>query len=131
MILVEGATSTNSLDYSSSLCFLDKYIIIYLINIHIHEIIISMMTNRKKLEQQLRALANGRRLQILSELHRRKRADVTTLASLLQISQEGVSQHLAVLFAVGIVERRKRGLHVFYRLSLPQEQLVRKVLDLL
>jgi DNA-binding transcriptional ArsR family regulator len=89
------------------------------------------MANRNTLERQLKALGSGRRLHILSELKRRKRADVSTIAKILGISQEGTSQHLDILSDEGIVVRSKRGLHAFYRLSLKQEQPVKKVIEML
>jgi len=85
----------------------------------------------KTLERQCKALANERRLLILKELKRRHTASVGALAKVIHISLKATSKHLAILKAADILESRKRGLTVFYRLSLDQHAPVSQVLALL
>jgi rhodanese-related sulfurtransferase len=63
-----------------------------------------------------RALASGRRLELLELLAQRKRT-VEDLARLAGMSVANTSQHLQVLRAARLVEVRKTGLHVTYRLA--------------
>lgn len=85
----------------------------------------------RMLERRLRALANGRRLQILQELKRRRSATVGTVAKSIHLTLKATSKHLQILANVDIVRRRKRGLHVIYRLALKQEEPMESVLRLL
>ncbi len=85
----------------------------------------------KTLERQLKALANERRLLILKELKKRRTASVGALAKIIHISLKATSKHLAILKAAGMLETRKRGLAVFYRLSLDQKEPSAHVLALL
>ncbi len=90
-----------------------------------------MAVNYRKLEKQLKAVSNARRLYILAFLKKQKGATVGEIAEAARLSGEGASQHLRILKMAGIVEHRKRGLYVNYRLSLKQEEPVKKVLSLL
>ena len=67
----------------------------------------------------LRALANDRRLAILSELGRGEHA-VGELQRLIGIGQSAVSQHLARLRAARLVSRRRDGQTIYYRLEKSQ-----------
>jgi ArsR family transcriptional regulator, zinc-responsive transcriptional repressor len=62
-----------------------------------------------------RALANPLRVEIVRELARGERA-VHELVEALEVSQPLVSQHLAVLRGVRLVERRRAGRYVTYHL---------------
>ena len=85
----------------------------------------------KTLERRLKAVASANRLRILKELKHRRTADVSTLARVLHLSIEATSLHLRRLHILDIIQFRKRGNRVFYRLSLHQEPPVRHVLSLL
>lgn len=61
----------------------------------------------------LKALGEPRRLEILQLLRERPRA-VGELAAEVDISQQAVSQHLAVLGSAGLVEARKEGTRSIY-----------------
>lgn len=61
-------------------------------------------------------LSNADRIRIVEELRGGER-DVGTLQSVLEISRPRVSQHLALLKAHRLVEERREGRHVFYRLT--------------
>lgn len=66
-----------------------------------------------------KALASGARLEIVEFLAQRERS-VEELARLAGISIANASQHLKVLKAAGLVESRKAGLRVIYRLASPE-----------
>ncbi len=61
-------------------------------------------------------LANPKRLQIVELLGRSERT-VSELAAELEIAQATTSQHLAVMRKSGVVETRKDGNFVYYRLA--------------
>ncbi len=64
-------------------------------------------------------LANPRRLHILDLLAEHERT-VTELAEELDMAQATTSQHLAVMRKAGVVETRKDGNFVYYRLADPR-----------
>ncbi len=64
-------------------------------------------------------LANAKRLQIVELLGKSERT-VSELAAELEIAQATTSQHLAVMRKTGVVETRKEGNFVFYRLADPK-----------
>lgn len=62
-----------------------------------------------------RALANAKRLEILSLL-RKKELSVNEITDSLKFRQSNISQHLNVLKNAGIVESRRIGKKIYYRL---------------
>lgn len=72
----------------------------------------------KLTEQVLKALAHRSRLQIVQFIGRGE-ACVTDLQRVVGSDMSTVSKHLAVLKNAGVVEDRKSGLQVFYRLRIP------------
>ncbi len=64
-------------------------------------------------------LANSKRLQIVDLLARTERT-VSDLAEALDIAQATASQHLSVMRKAGVVETRKDGNFVYYRLADPK-----------
>lgn len=64
-------------------------------------------------------LANPKRLQIIEILGKTERT-VSELAAELEIAQATTSQHLAVMRKSGVVETRKDGNFVFYRIADPK-----------
>ena len=60
------------------------------------------------------AFSDATRLKIIHALSKEELC-VHELATLLGAKQSGISQHLKTLWQSRIVERRKVGLHVFYR----------------
>ncbi|RME28428.1 MAG: ArsR family transcriptional regulator [Deltaproteobacteria bacterium] len=66
----------------------------------------------------LKALANESRLMIIDRLSRGE-CSVGELVKLVGSDQSTVSKHLAILRANGIVEDRREGNQVFYRLLTP------------
>lgn len=65
-----------------------------------------------------RALANEARLMIVDKLYE-KECSVGELTELIGLDQSTVSKHLSVLLSVGIVDKRKEGNLVYYRLMTP------------
>lgn len=63
-----------------------------------------------------RALADEGRIRALMALDGRGEVCVCQLTELLALCPSTVSKHLSVLAEAGLVERRKRGRWVFYRL---------------
>ncbi len=64
-------------------------------------------------------LANAKRLEIIDLLAEGEKT-VTELADNLGLAQAGTSQHLAAMRKVGMLETKKRGNFVFYRLADPK-----------
>lgn len=70
----------------------------------------------KQLAEFFRALSNNNRILIIEELADGEK-DVSSIAAALQLQQSAVSKHLAVLHIHKLVDERKEGRSVFYRLS--------------
>lgn len=64
-------------------------------------------------------LANPKRLEIIDLLAEREKT-VSELAEALGLAQAATSQHLAVMRKAGVVEARKEGNFVYYRLADPK-----------
>ena len=81
----------------------------------------------------LKALGEPRRLEIL-ELLRRGPLSVGEIADQVDVTQQAVSQHLAVLDRAGLVEARREGTRSVYVVRpagfAPVEAFVRKFWDL-
>lgn len=69
--------------------------------------------------QVLNIVANAKRLEVVLTLSSGEQS-VTQLASQIDISQSALSQHLAKMREAGVVEARRRGLAVYYRLAMPE-----------
>lgn len=67
--------------------------------------------------QTLSAISNPQRLQILCHLVNDKELSVTELLQRLPLSQSALSQHLARLRLVGLVETRKDKQTVYYSIA--------------
>ncbi len=65
----------------------------------------------------LRCLAHPVRLQILDLLERKGEMTVTEVYEGVGIEQAVASQHLSLMHDKGVLERRKDGVHVFYRIG--------------
>lgn len=65
---------------------------------------------------RFKALGEPARLAILNALRDRERT-VNDLVERTRLGQANVSKHLQQLHALGLVVRRKEGLHVHYRLA--------------
>jgi ArsR family transcriptional regulator len=79
----------------------------------------SLATDVRGFSRLFRALSDETRLRIVALLSHDELC-VCHLEEALRISQPKVSRHLATLRAAGVVEARRHGTWVYYRLS-PQE----------
>ncbi len=64
-----------------------------------------------------KALADGNRLRIIAALSRYPELCVCQITELLDLAMATVSRHISVLQNAGLVESRKDGRWVYYRLS--------------
>ncbi len=76
----------------------------------------NMKKSAKKAESVLKILANSKRLMILCHLTKGEKT-VGELATLVDLSQSALSQHLAKMRALDLVETDKRGQEVFYKVE--------------
>lgn len=81
--------------------------------------------HRKKFDNVLKSVANlfrilshPDRLRLIGLLHKSE-MDVGHLHELADISQSAVSQHLKLLKLNGIVDERREGKHIYYRIISP------------
>lgn len=81
-------------------------------------------SNAAMVAQLLRALANERRLMILCKLVEWGEASVTALAEAVGLSQSALSQHLARMREKGIVDFRREGQTLWYRVSEPRIEIL-------
>lgn len=72
----------------------------------------------------LRALANERRLMVLCKLVEWGEANVSSLAEAAGLSQSATSQHLAKMRDEGLVEFRRDGQTLWYRIADPRTELL-------
>jgi DNA-binding transcriptional ArsR family regulator len=82
-----------------------------------------MSMNEKRIFQMhaeiCKTLSNPIRLEILSKLRDGKKS-VNEIASLIEVRQATVSQHLAVLRQRGVVSTRREGINVYYDVANPK-----------
>jgi ArsR family transcriptional regulator len=87
-----------------------------------------MDTRLQQLEQLFRALADATRLRILGLLAGGE-VCVCHICETLAIPQPKASRHLAYLRRTGLVDTRRQGLWIHYRLAEPEDPTVRTVLS--
>jgi DNA-binding transcriptional ArsR family regulator len=87
--------------------------------------------NEKELEKTVKALANRRRLAILSYLKRNGEATVGDIANEIHLSFKATSKHLGILSSVDILEKDQRSLQVYYKLSSGQKPAARAIIHIL
>ncbi len=63
-----------------------------------------------------KVFSNPTRLEILNLLRDKERS-VTELIEKAGLSQANISQHLSIMKSKGIVEARRKGKHIYYRLT--------------
>lgn len=71
----------------------------------------------KKILQQTKALADGSRLRIIAALASYPELCVCQITEFLNLAMATVSRHISVLQNAGLVESRKDGRWVYYRLA--------------
>ena len=81
-------------------------------------------TRVPQLARVFKALGDETRVRIVHLLARRGELCVCDVESALEISQSKASRHLRYLEQAGIVEDRRRGIWVYYRLARPASAVV-------
>ncbi|MCA1743021.1 MAG: metalloregulator ArsR/SmtB family transcription factor [Desulfovibrionales bacterium] len=71
----------------------------------------------KRFLKYTKALADGNRLRIIAALSRYPELCVCQITELLELAMATVSRHISVLQNAGLVESRKEGRWVYYRLD--------------
>ena len=84
-----------------------------------------------KLERQLKAVANRRRLAILSFLKKNKFASVGEIAESIKLSFKATSKHLMILGNVEILEKEQDSLQMFYSISGRQTSVIKHLISIL
>ena len=84
----------------------------------------------EKAEVMLKMLANKNRLIILCSLVEKEKS-VGELQTLLSISQPLLSQHLAKMRQIGLVNTRRVGQTIFYSICSPETKAILEVLSTL
>jgi ArsR family transcriptional regulator len=64
-----------------------------------------------------KTFSNAKRLEVINALRDAKERTAGDLLKAIEISKANLSQHMAVLVEKGVVESRREGVSVFYRLS--------------
>lgn len=72
--------------------------------------------------EQLKAMANRRRLMVMCQLVEHGEMRVTDLAAAAGLSQSALSQHLAVLRESGLVAFRRASQVLWYRIADPRAE---------
>ncbi|MBI2582773.1 winged helix-turn-helix transcriptional regulator [Candidatus Azambacteria bacterium] len=85
----------------------------------------------KDLEKSLKALANRRRLAIITYLKKHREAPVKEVAGAIRLSFKATSKHLNILAGVDILEKDQRSLQMFYRLAPTQKPGIKHIIYLL
>jgi len=85
-----------------------------------------MAAHLKSMEQLFQALGDQTRLRILGLLLAGEIC-VCDIHDTLKISQPKASRHLAYLRRAGLVEARRQGLWMYYRLAAPRDALIETV----
>ncbi|MBU2213828.1 metalloregulator ArsR/SmtB family transcription factor [Patescibacteria group bacterium] len=89
------------------------------------------MNRGRILELQCKALGNAKRLNILIHLKDGSMESVSEIAQIISLRIKPTSKHLQKLEAAYLLERRKRGLHVYYHLPLKRPAVLKAVLKTL
>ncbi len=88
---------------------------------------VATQTHHDSLDHLFRALADPTRLRLLNLIADRE-VCVCYFVGILRISQPKVSRHLAYLRRAGIVEARRDGRWMHYRLAMPRETAAAEIL---
>lgn len=89
-----------------------------------------MQRNAAKAEAMLKLLANAKRLMILCHLVKGRKS-VGQLADLVGLSSSALSQHLAKMRGLDLVESDKQGQMVYYHISNPEVEAILSTLYLI
>jgi DNA-binding transcriptional ArsR family regulator len=89
------------------------------------------MNTYKKTAKIIKALANERRLRILSFLKSHKSRSVTAISGHIRLSLRSTSKHIGVLYAAGILEKQQTSTNVFCKIPSDIPPIARRIIDLL
>ena len=81
----------------------------------------------KKARRILKSFADDTRLRIINLLYR-ETLNVTELCRVIGASQSSVSKHLSRLRLTGIVNDKRKGFNVYYRLIKPEDRVERNLI---
>jgi ArsR family transcriptional regulator len=85
----------------------------------------------RDLISRFKALSEGMRLQILALLFRHGELCVCEVERFLEVSQSKASRHLRYLLHSGLVEDRRDGLWIYYRIAEPDNEKQALLVDTL
>jgi len=83
------------------------------------------------LASQFKALSEDVRLQILALIFQHQELCVCEVERFLDVSQSKASRHLRYLLNAGILQDRRDGLWVYYRVAAPESEQQRVLVDAL
>ncbi len=86
--------------------------------------LVTFAANAAVVADVLRALANERRLMLLCKMAEWGEASVGSLADAVGLSQSATSQHLGKMREEGIVDFRREGQTLWYRIAEPRTELL-------
>lgn len=89
-----------------------------------------MQRNSQNAANMLKLLANPKRLIVLCHLVKGEKS-VGQLAELVELSHSALSQHLAKMRALELVEADKRGQMVYYKINNPEVEAILSTLYLI
>jgi DNA-binding transcriptional ArsR family regulator len=92
---------------------------------------ISENMTEKETERILKALANKRRLAIVTLLHKERERSVGEIAKAIKLSFKSTSRHLSVLVGADLIDREQRGPQIFYSLNKSAPDMAARLLKTL
>ncbi len=90
-----------------------------------------MAAKEKEFERVLKALANRRRLAVISYLKNKKEASVGEIAEHIKLSIKATSKHVALLAAAGVLEKEQNSRFMIVCLVDPIPEIVRHIVKML
>jgi len=85
----------------------------------------------REFERVLKALANKRRLAIISLLKKKYEASVGEIAENIKLSIKATSKHLNLMLSADILDKEQRSLQMYYSISTSCPKLARLIINLL
>lgn len=83
------------------------------------------------MERTLKALANKRRLAIISLLYKKGKKNVGQIAESIRLSFRSTSRHLSVLANADILEKEQKSKQSFYSIHQNTHELIEHILKIL
>jgi len=79
--------------------------------------VFNMSLRYKKIEKEVKAFANHRRIQVLELLDREKNLSVNKISQILGVGFFTISDHIRKLYDTGLVEKKNKGRFVINNIS--------------